>query len=53
MEAWNHDAVVAALSHDVVLISPIFEKPFKGVLIEGIDLLLFDDQGRVSERTEG
>lgn len=51
MEAWDHDAVVAALSPDVVLISPIFEKPFKGVPIEGIDLLRFDDQGRVIEIT--
>ena len=90
MEAGDHAALVASLSPDVVLISPIFEKPFtgideasdlfavlletledleytidlegdphvlgfratiEGVPIEGIDLLRFDDQGRVSEIT--
>ena len=90
MEARDLDAVVAALAPDVVLWSPIFDKPFTGidevtdlfaVLIdvltpleyldeipgdphilhfraeidgtdlEGIDLLRFDDQGRVKEIT--
>ena len=31
MEARDHDAVVAALAPDVVLWSPIFDKPFTGI----------------------
>jgi hypothetical protein len=90
MEARDHDAVIAALAPDVVLWSPIFDKPFTGIdeasdlfavlievltpleyldeipgdphilhfraqidetELEGIDLLRFDEQGRVKEIT--
>jgi hypothetical protein len=90
IEARDLDAVVGALSPDVVLRSPIFEVPFtgadeardlfavlleqvwpftylneipgdphvlhftaeiKGTELEGIDLLRFDDEGRVREMT--
>jgi hypothetical protein len=90
MEARDHEAVVAALAPDVVLISPIFDKPFTGVdeasdlfsvlldelhpieyldeipgdphvlhfraevggtELEGVDLLRFDEEGRVREIT--
>jgi hypothetical protein len=89
-EARDHDAVVRALAPDVVLFSPIFETPFRGIEeasdlfavlldvlwpltylaeipgdphvlnfrgeingtpFEGIDLLRFDEQGRVKEIT--
>jgi SnoaL-like protein len=89
-EARDRDAVVAALAPDVVLNSPIFDKPFTGIdeaadlfavllevltpleyldeipgdphilhfraqidgtELEGIDLLRFDEQGRVKEIT--
>jgi hypothetical protein len=89
-EARDHDALVEALSPDVVLWSPIFEVPFtgrdevgdlfavlmdelwpltylneipgephvlhftgeiKGQQLEGVDLLRFDEQGRVKEIT--
>jgi hypothetical protein len=90
MEARDHDAVIAALAPDVVLWSPIFDKPFTGIdeasdlfavlievltpltyldeipgdphilhfraeidgtELEGVDLLRFDEQGRVKEIT--
>jgi len=89
-EARDHSAVVAALAPDVVLNSPIFDKPFSGIdeagdlfavllevltpleyldeipgdphilhfraevdgtELEGVDLLRFDEQGRVREIT--
>jgi hypothetical protein len=89
-EAGDHDGIVAALSPEVVLHSPIFDKPFTGIdeasdlfavlldvlspieyldeipgdphvlhfraeidgtELEGIDLIRFDEQGRVKEIT--
>jgi SnoaL-like protein len=90
-EARDHDALVAALAPDVVLWSPIFDVPFRGIdeasdlfavvlevfgpvtytaevpagdrhilafrttigktELEGVDVLRFDDQGRVKEIT--
>jgi hypothetical protein len=89
-EARDHDGIVRALAPDVILRSPIFDVPFRGIEeasdlfavllevlwpltylaeipgdphvlnfrgeikgtpVEGIDLLRFDDQGRVKEIT--
>jgi SnoaL-like protein len=90
-EARDHEALVAALSPEVVLWSPIFDVPFRGIReasdlfavilevfgpitytaevsagdrhilafrttigkaeLEGVDVLRFDDQGRVKEIT--
>jgi hypothetical protein len=90
VEARDHDALVAALAPDIVLRSPVFDRPFTGIdevgdlfavlletlwpityldeipgdphilhftgeinadELEGIDLIHFDDQGRVKEMT--
>jgi hypothetical protein len=90
MEAGDHEALVASLAPEVILRSPIFDKPFTGIdeasdlfavlievlspleylddvpgdphilhfraeingeELEGVDLIRFDDQGRVSEIT--
>jgi hypothetical protein len=90
VEARDHEAVIAALAPDIVLRSPIFDRPFTGVdevgdlfavlletlwpityldeipgdphilhftgeikgdELEGIDLLHFDERGRVKEMT--
>jgi hypothetical protein len=90
VEARDQDALVAALAPDIVLRSPIFDRPFTGIdevgdlfavlletlwpityldeipgdphilhftgqikgdELEGVDLIRFDDQGRVKEMT--
>jgi SnoaL-like domain len=90
VEARDHDGIVAALAPDIVLRSPIFDRPFTGIdevgdlfavlletlwpityldeipgdphilhftgeikgdELEGIDLIHFDDRGRIKEMT--